>query len=213
LQAIEQSHSHGPLHLIGHSFGGWVAFEMAVCLQAAGREVASLTLIDSEPPGGTGVVGRPYTTTAALQRLIEAMQLASGKSLGIDPVAFAALDDTVQLEQLQAGMVRVGLLSARSAKEAMHGPARTFSTALRTLYRPQQRYRGVARLVLAQDPTLDSAGNQREQEAMIRGWSQHVGELRTWYGPGNHFSLLKAPDVSHLAAWWLEGVALGEGVS
>ncbi|WP_256349730.1 thioesterase domain-containing protein, partial [Pseudomonas gingeri] len=29
LQAIEQSHSHGPLHLIGHSFGGWVAFEMA----------------------------------------------------------------------------------------------------------------------------------------------------------------------------------------
>nr|WP_218170644.1 non-ribosomal peptide synthetase [Pseudomonas gingeri] len=213
LQAIEQSHPHGPLHLIGHSFGGWVAFEMAVCLQAAGREVASLTLIDSEPPGGTGVVGRPYTTTAALQRLIEAMQLASGKSLGIDPVAFAALDDTVQLEQLQAGMVRVGLLSARSAKEAMHGPARTFSTALRTLYRPQQRYRGVARLVLAQDPTLDSAGNQREQEAMIRGWSQHVGELRTWYGPGNHFSLLKAPDVSHLAAWWLEGVALGEGVS
>lgn len=69
--------------------------------------------------------------------------------------------------------------------------------------------------MLAEDPALDSAGNLLEQEAMIRGWRQYVEPLSVWHGPGNHFSILKAPDVYSLAAWWQEGLALavGEGVS
>lgn len=54
LQALEHEYPHGPVHLIGHSFGGWVAFEMAASLQSQGREVASLTVIDSESPGEWG---------------------------------------------------------------------------------------------------------------------------------------------------------------
>jgi thioesterase domain-containing protein len=76
-------------------------------------------------------------------------------------------------------------------------------------------YRGPVRLVLAEDPTLDAAGNLREQEAMLHGWRQFADPLQVWHGPGNHFSILKAPDVFSLAAWWHEGLALavGEGVS
>ncbi|WP_025130130.1 non-ribosomal peptide synthetase [Pseudomonas sp. PH1b] len=211
LQALEEEYPAGPLHLIGHSFGGWVAFEMAGLLQAAGREVASLTLIDSEAPGGNGVVGRPYTTTQALQRLIESMQLAAGQSLGIDPEQFAAQDDALQMHLLHAGMVRVGLLSQRADPRAMHGPARTFATALRTRYQPRDGYRGKVRLVLADDPSLDAAGNRREQQGMIHGWRRQATELQVWYGPGNHFSLLKAPNVYHLAAWWHDGLSLPQG--
>ncbi|MBK5540914.1 amino acid adenylation domain-containing protein [Pseudomonas sp. TH07] len=215
LSALEQVCPEGPLHLVGHSFGGWVAYALAARLQARGRTVASLTLIDSEAPGGNGGVARPYTATAVLERLIEALQLASGKSLGIEPVAFAAADDPTQLRLLHAGMVRVGQLSPRSTPEAIYGTVRTFGAALRTVYQPQLLYRGPVRLVLAEDPALDSAGNLLEQEAMIRGWRQYVEPLSVWHGPGNHFSILKAPDVYSLAAWWQEGLALavGEGVS
>ncbi|MGC5700439.1 amino acid adenylation domain-containing protein [Pseudomonas sp. NFXW11] len=208
LQAIEAEYPTGPLHLIGHSYGGWVAFEMAGALQAVGRPVASLTLIDSEAPAGNGVLGRPYTGTAVLWRLIESMQLAAGQSMGLDPERFAAEDDGMQMHLLHAGMVRVGLLSSRADPRAMQGPARTFATALRTRYQPQQPYQGRVRLVLADDPSLDAAGNRREQQAMIHGWRQQVTDLGLWYGPGNHFSLLKAPNVYHLAAWWLDGLAL-----
>ncbi|MTD22269.1 amino acid adenylation domain-containing protein, partial [Pseudomonas sp. CCM 7891] len=215
LQAIEQEYSLGPVHLIGHSFGGWVALEMAAMLQAQGRKVASLTVIDSESPGGNGVVGRPYTTTAALLRLIESMQVAAGKPLGIDPRHFAEQDEATQHQLLHTGMVRAGLLPQRSAPDAMQGPARTYATALRTVYQPRQGYDGLVRLVLADDPTLDALGNQREQASMIEGWRRHSGALEVWYGPGNHFTLLKAPNVYSLAAWWHEGlvVTAGETVS
>ncbi|MEX5511783.1 amino acid adenylation domain-containing protein [Pseudomonas paralactis] len=210
LTALEQECPDGPVHLVGHSFGGWVALEMALRLQAMGREVGSLTVIDSEAPGR---VGKPYTSTAALLRLIEAMQLAAGKSLGIDPVDFAGRDEMAQRQWLHTGMVGVGLLPARAAVDAMEGPARTYAAALRTVYRPQARYDGVVRLVLAQDPALDAAGNQREQGLMVEGWKGQGTGLQVWYGGGNHFTLLKVPNVSGLAKWWLEGVGVGEVVS
>ncbi|MGY2288771.1 amino acid adenylation domain-containing protein [Pseudomonas sp. SDO5215_S409] len=205
-QALEQECPQGPVHLVGHSFGGWIVFELATRLQAQGREVASLTLIDSESPGGNTVIGRPYTTSAALMRLIESMQVAAGKPMGIERAGFVAQDEVTQRRVLHAGMVSVGLLPQRSSADAMDGPSRTYATALRTAYRPQRRYAGVARLVLADDPTLDTSGNQREQTAMIEGWRGHVENLQVWYGPGNHFTLLKGENVRRLAAWWLEGV-------
>ncbi|MEN5046579.1 non-ribosomal peptide synthase/polyketide synthase [Pseudomonas koreensis] len=211
LQAIEQIHPQGSLHLIGHSFGGWVAHAMAAQLQAAGREVASLTLIDSEAPGGDGTAGKPYTATAALQRLIDTLQLSCGKSLGIDPATFANADDTTQLRLLHAGMVRAGVLSERAAPDAMHGPVRTFASALRTVYQPRLAYTGPVRLVLVDDPTLDEWGNQREQAAVLEGWQRQVSDLAVWYGPGNHFTILKAPNVFSFAAWWHDGLALAVG--
>ncbi|MGH8448753.1 hypothetical protein, partial [Pseudomonas sp.] len=107
----------------------------------------------------------------------------------------------------------VGLLPGRSSVDAMDGPSRTYAVALRTVYRPSQRYRGVVRLVLAQDPALDAAGNQREQGLMIEGWRRQGNGLEVWYGAGNHFTVLKAPNVQGLAQWWLEPAVIGEVVS
>nr|WP_282959546.1 non-ribosomal peptide synthetase [Pseudomonas palleroniana] len=211
LVALEQHCSSGPVHLLGHSFGGWVAFEMALRLQAQGREVLSLSLIDSEAPGGTGTAGQPYTATGVLQRLIETMQLAAGKPFGIDPQVFAGLDEAAQWVALHRAMVQVGMLSARSTPDVMFGPARAFGAALRTVYQPRQRYNGQVRLVLADDPSLDAQGNQREQAGMVEGWSRFTDHLETWYGPGNHFTLLKAPHVYSLASWWHDGLAVPVG--
>ncbi len=41
----------GPFHLIGTSFGGVIAFEVAVQLEARGHEVALLAMVDSALPG------------------------------------------------------------------------------------------------------------------------------------------------------------------
>ncbi|MFJ2524561.1 alpha/beta fold hydrolase, partial [Pseudomonas capeferrum] len=209
--AIEALYPQGPLNLVGHSFGGWVAHAIAARLQAKGRQVRSLTLIDSEAPGEGGTCGQPYTFGEALQRLIDALQLSTGKALGIDPGAFADASDDQQLSQLHAAMVRVGLMPARSQPAALHGTVRTFATALRTAYRPTLAYSGAVGLVLVDDPGLDALGNAREHAAMQAGWQQLMPKLALWQGPGDHFSILKVPDVFSLAAWWHDGQALQHG--
>ncbi len=58
LREIRRIQPHGPYHLLGWSFGGVLAQEMAVRLQADGEEVALLALLDGYPgqsPHGSGV--------------------------------------------------------------------------------------------------------------------------------------------------------------
>ncbi|CEF36563.1 non-ribosomal peptide synthetase [Xanthomonas citri] len=195
-----------PIHLLGHSFGGWVAFDLARQLAAHGRTVASLTLLDAEAPGGDGAVGKPYTATAVLERLIESLQLSRGTRLGIDPLLFPTLDHAQQLELVRAGMVRAGLLPHRAPADAIHGVVQVFGTALRTVYRPAYRYPGSLRLVLADHPLLDAADNRTQHEKQAAGWRALASELRIWHASGDHFSMLRAPHVHQLARWWSQSV-------
>ncbi|NER63590.1 amino acid adenylation domain-containing protein, partial [Pseudomonas sp. MAFF212427] len=209
VQAIEALYPQGPLNLVGHSFGGWVAHAMAVKLQARGRTVTSLTLIDSEAPDGQGTCGQPYTTTAALEMLVAALQRSSGKPLALQAQAFAEADDARQLHLLQDAMVGAGLLPPRASVQALQGMVGCFARALRTVYRPQPGYSGAVSLVLVADPGLDAPGNAREQAAALAGWQQVLPQLVAWHGPGDHFSILKAPEVYSLAAWWFDQQAVG----
>src|SRR6266498_2982644 len=51
IRAVQES---GPYNLLGWSFGGIAAHEIAVQLQAAGEQVASLVIMDAYPPRQEG---------------------------------------------------------------------------------------------------------------------------------------------------------------
>ncbi|MGW0754686.1 thioesterase domain-containing protein, partial [Streptomyces sp. NPDC002587] len=59
LRLIREVQPVGPYHLIGWSFGGTVAHELARQLQEAGEEVALLAMLDSHPTGRFRHAGRP----------------------------------------------------------------------------------------------------------------------------------------------------------
>ncbi len=198
-----------PVHLVGHSFGGWIAFEMAQQLTAANVAVRSLTIIDSEAPGGIGVLGSEYTRTEVLVELVRVMELSTGATLGVDLAALRAAGPTAQLGLLHEGMIRVGLMPRRSSPAALQGLTRTFGTALRTTYRPERPRRGRVGLVLARDPQLDDAGNARLHAGMLAGWRRWAPDLTCWTTPADHFSVLRPPHVGSLADWWRETIAAG----
>ena len=206
LEAIDTIQPDGRAHLIGHSFGGWVVFEIATQIRAGGRSLASLTIIDSEAPCGNGLLGRAYTSTEVMVKLIEVMELAADKSLGVHRAEFESQNIAGQLRLLHEGMLRVGLMPRRSTPDALRGPVRTFGAALRASYRPQCPFPDLVRLALARDPRLDDQADQRERQATLEGWRLWAPNITCWHGPGNHFSILKAPQVHVLADWWRNGL-------
>lgn len=189
----------GPVHLVGHSFGGWVAFEMALLLQASGRNVRSLTLIDSECPGGGGRVGRDYTRPEALMYLVGLQEQAAEVSLGVTLGDFEALRPDEQLRLLHQRMVRVGLIPARSSVDAVRGLVRSFETAVRTKYVPSTKFNGSAELVWVPGTGEGVANAELRLEQVALGWRRVIGQLELRRGQGNHVTMLRAPNVGCIA--------------
>lgn len=201
VRAIHEIQPRGPLHLLGHSFGGWIALEAAHQLSAGGRSVASLTIIDSEVPDGEAVLGREYTAREVLLELVRVLELAAGKPLAIDPGPEQRLDASTCARLLHQGCVRAGLMPRASRPEALHGVIRSFAAALRTGYQPVRAYHAPVRLVLVSDPHVGAAANQLEHERAVARWRRWAPQLTFWHAPGNHVSALRPPHVSTLADW------------
>lgn len=64
--ALRAEQPHGPYHLLGHSFGGMVAFAMAQQLVAAGETIGSLVLMDSEYPGDDAMADTDHAALLAM---------------------------------------------------------------------------------------------------------------------------------------------------
>jgi thioesterase domain-containing protein/aryl carrier-like protein len=72
----------GPYHLLGFSFGGIAAHEIAVQFQAAGDVVAALVVMDTYPSIGETPAGRPEDTDAELDDLAAKLRAENGALLG-----------------------------------------------------------------------------------------------------------------------------------
>jgi thioesterase domain-containing protein len=199
LRAID-ARPPAPVHLLGHSFGGYVALEVAIRCRAANRPVASLTLVDSEAPDFTRAAPREYGAMDIWTRFIQSLELAAERVLGVDHAVLEA-SDARRLEMVHAGAVRVGLLPARSSPQTLAGSFRTFGAALRSAYTPSSVYPGPVRLAFAQ--------RVREGREALRfstyAWQKYLPNSTSWQGPGNHMTILKPPHVQDLADWWRQG--------
>ena len=199
LHAIDEAYPEGPLHLLGHSFGGWVVFEMVLGLRAAGRKVASVTLIDAEAPEGDGILGREYNRTEVFMQLVELAEQRAECSLKLDADDFDGLDYAAQLKLLHKRLVAVGMVPRRSTPEVLRGMVRIFATNLRTTYVPSQTYTGPVSLVLVRAAKDDEATCQEKHKETAAGWQRFAPDLVTWRGPGNHMTVLNPPHVDMLA--------------
>ncbi|MDB4951640.1 MAG: hypothetical protein JWM27_4289, partial [Gemmatimonadetes bacterium] len=200
LRAVHGAWPDGPVHLLGHSFGGWVAFEMALRLRRAGRAIASLTIVDSEVPDPDEGSIREYDGVETFLKLVEVLELTAERPLGITSTDARALDEAGRLELLHGKMLQHGLMSARSTHEALYGPLRTFARCMRTTYCPSGVYPDPVRLVLVDDPRRAADANRALFAETVRGWRQWAPGLVFSAGAGNHVTALKLPHVASLAA-------------
>ncbi|WP_044209309.1 amino acid adenylation domain-containing protein, partial [Pectobacterium odoriferum] len=178
-QALRRQTLSSPLYLLGHSFGGWVALELATKLEAEGIAVASLVLADSDAPTGDA---REYTDLQTLVELVELFEM-QGCRLGLDAASLDGMTHSQRLVALHRSLIAQGLMPENTRLSVVEGIFRVFSTNIRTRYAPSRLPAVTPYLILACD-----ADNEQ-----LQGWQALFPQLRYARSEGNHTQLLKSP--------------------
>jgi thioesterase domain-containing protein len=196
LPLIKRTAQNGRCRLIGHSFGGWIAFELARRLEREGFET-SLVIVDSEAPCEEGVFGEACRGPDALEKLVEILGQACERPLKISREDFARLPASERVPLLARAMITVGLLSPRTDVAIVEAMVRVFEANLNTRFQPKSSLRGTATLVRASDPSSVVPAQNRTDPVVA--WREFAPRLTAVETPGNHMTLLAEPHVQTLA--------------
>ncbi|WP_429614725.1 alpha/beta fold hydrolase [Variovorax sp. W2I14] len=183
VDAIRAVQPEGPYHLIGHSFGGWIALEAARQLADAGAVVAPVVLVDTDAPRAEGHGDRGH----ALREYIALIALQSKRPHGLDADALAALPLHEQALPIFEAMRRARLLPANARLNDFVPVLEMFCRQCAIGYRPDAAFDGQVLLLRADDTIDDSA------------WRLHAPQLRSVDVPGSdHLSILAPPHVDRV---------------
>ncbi|CRY23671.1 non-ribosomal peptide synthetase [Burkholderia pseudomallei] len=199
LRSIQKAAPRGPYHLVGHSFGGWVAYEIACRLQEQGERVATLMLLDTERPGATDIVRGRKTRVDALAKLVELYEMHLGRPLGVSRDDLAALAHDAQIEHLRAALVRAKILPPSVHPNVLLGVVRVLEMNVNTPYRPAGLYAGTMHVVLIANAKAD-ADLDAWRDEQAEQWRGLADDVRIVRAGGNHMTMLQPPHAASIAA-------------
>jgi len=198
VELLRETQPDGPYLLAGWSFGGALAYETGLRLQAAGEKLELLALIDTllplpDPPGHSDA----QVVELRFLRFAEFIELSYGKPISLPYERMASLDDEAQADVMTAAIVDAGLIDpVANAAIILH--QRTSYLDVRALerYRPA-RVEGPVVLYSARDAQPGGIRDPRfDRQDAARGWDAVCGDqLDIVRVAGHHLSLLDPPNV------------------
>ncbi|NEP20537.1 non-ribosomal peptide synthetase [Moorena sp. SIO3I6] len=195
IEAIKPIQPQGPLHLIGWSMGGVIAYEMAQQLQAKNTPVALLTLIDSYAPT---VMRKPSEIDQAMivNQLAQDLGGLYGQELDISHETLRQLEHPMQVKHLFEQGKQQGIFPSDIEIEQMRSLWEVFKANMmaNSHYQPKA-YPGSLLLINA------SQTSPAVIEDPTHGWGSLVlGDIQTHTITGDHYTIMKAPQVEGLTA-------------
>lgn len=183
IEAIRTVQPKGPYRLIGNSFGGLVAYEMACQLTNMGQGVDLLTMIDIAAPEVVSSYAKDHNATMVLL-----LELFSQKK--IDPDAYARLSKEEQMHLMITSLGAEAFLD--SEKHILFETIKKHAEALR-IYQPKP-YSGKALFFEGTEQFFRFGKN-----ALSAGWHQLVhGGVEDHVITGNHFTMMNYPGITKL---------------
>ena len=199
LNAIRKICAGKPFHLLGHSFGGKVAFEMAQQLLSNNEEPVSLIIIDSDAPESVGDSKPSYSHIEILLRLVDIYNMTLPSPMGLGESDFIGLDTEQQLDLLLSKLISFRILPSRVNRKVLSGIVNVFSANLNTLYIPTGEYPHSLYIVAADD--VEDEDKKQSSKLMLENWRKHAPRAKLRNNSGNHMTLLAKPHVEELAGW------------
>ena len=191
LRDLREVQPQGPYQLLGWSFGGLVALEMARQLSEAGERVGLVTLVDTHLP----LAEAPSLSDAEVAAGFLA-DLAATQGVSLPPLDLAPGDTASSLlPRLVAQARRAGVVPPDLDAAALERHLAVYRAHLQTFCHYQPRPYGGPVLLL-------HAGDTEPP-----GWRALLRQVQIVALPGDHFALLQAPLAGDVAARWQEAAA------
>jgi amino acid adenylation domain-containing protein len=190
--------------LVGYSFGGLVAFELARQLEAEGMPAAHLVILDTPAPTMAGSAGRIPDDLDLLIEIVELFERYDGRPPSIARDELATLPSPARAKAARDALVRADVLGGAVASldfAAIVAVVRAHQAA-RGAYRPQRYARGVT-IIRAANPTKEDIAGV--DPALLAdpafGWRRLIsGPVHVLTVPGDHVSLIVPPAADAVAA-------------
>jgi amino acid adenylation domain-containing protein len=208
IAAIQTIQPQGPYFLGGHSFGGYVAFEMAQQLQQQGHKVGLLAILDviAIVPHINKPVNITANNATVLLHLIHLMERFFEKKVELSADVLFALDNEEQLDYLAECMKSAKiqpLLMGRRQLQDLSQVSKATSEAF-DLYIPQNLHPTKITVFRASEINAGDIASRIEY-AEIRqdpalGWNEFSAEpVESYVIPGDHVTMMTEPHVQILA--------------
>lgn len=182
----------GPYRLGGWSMGGVVAVEMARLLTEEGAEVDAVLAVDViEKPGAPQ--GEPVDDAVLLSWFARDLAGLAGRNLKLTPEELRPLTKDDALALLVDRAHETGVLPDEVGPDSVGAIVHVFMRNFRALLTHQPRpYHGAVRFLRAVD---------RAAEDTVQAWASVLqGDLRVVDLPGDHYSVVRQPNVAELGA-------------
>ncbi|HSU14834.1 MAG TPA: amino acid adenylation domain-containing protein [Longimicrobium sp.] len=206
--AIREAQPEGPYSLVGWSFGGIVAFEMALQLERAGREVAFVGMLDTISPALMRDWASRERDTDVLVDLAQDAAALRGRTLHLQPrdLEGMELDEAVRHAARalhEQGAMPPDAAPAATAERLMAACREVFDrTRSFSAYHPGRLAAPLAlfRATEVQPAREAFLATRTDDERRALGWAAHVdGPLRVYDVPAAHAALGSEPHVRVLA--------------
>lgn len=194
---LRRQQPQGPYQLSGWSFGGLVAFEMALQLTAAGEQVPLLALFSSYLIDAQGPKRALRLRDFALEFLNER---------GLD---LRALDTPGGAQGDPRGLGRKALMYQALARAKAAGVVAAdldFAAFRRLMVRQRLRFRAHVQIGRRYQPggrlprmlLFDATDRSLDGQGPFAPWDDFVADIERHESPGNHFTMLRAPNLDSL---------------
>jgi thioesterase domain-containing protein len=199
VEAIRTVQPEGPYHLAGWSFGGFVAYEMAVQLEAAGQEVAFVGLLDSMSPAV--LQAWPWNTDADLVAALAAdISSRRGRACPVTADELRGMEFEEQVRTAAGALRDQGSVPADFADATLRAQCQVVRDRLSALdgYQPGT-CTATLTLFRAEDVPerqVQFLGLFRDEEERTLGWSAvSPNSVQVHTVPGTHASITAEPNV------------------
>jgi amino acid adenylation domain-containing protein len=200
LSDVRAAQPHGPYHLLGFSFGGLLAFELARQLAQAGETVALLALVDALPPAAQPGL---RDVTSSWASLLEDIEGLLDTRLDLDPAGLERATDDEALARLHAAIVASARAPQGVGFEELRARVMAYRRHLDLLRRYDPRPFACRSLFVSGE---DAARATRGDPAAP--WRALIGpDLEHATLPAAHHDLLRGEHATRVAAWLATALA------